>query len=177
MREIWLRTNRRPLQLALFPAIALVILAPIGFGFAHSTFAQAFLALLWLSGLSAMLLVAWQMQRPRLACRAGELLVFLRWGAPVRVPIGLVECFFLGHGPANLPGRQLSKAETANVVVRLAERATEFSQRRVFPPWGRWCDGYITISGAWCEPLTPALLTQLNDRLRQSQQTVQGTAQ
>jgi len=117
-----------------------------------------------------MSLIAWQLQRPRLAYRAGQLRVYQRWGPPLRVPIQAVECFFLGHGPANLPGRQLAKAETANVVVRLAERATEYSKRRVFPLWGRWCDGYITIAGAWCEPLTPALLARLNDRLRVAQQ-------
>ena len=39
------------------------------------------------------------------------------------------------------------------------------AQRELHPALGRWCDGYATIRGCWCEPLSADLVRQLNRRL------------
>lgn len=112
-------------------------------------------------------LSAWLLFRPRLAYRDGQLLVYLRMGGPIAVPIEVVECFFLGQGPALLPPTVdvAGRAETATVVVRLAEAAQSWKQREVRPALGQWCEGYITIRGTWCEPINGALVKKLNERL------------
>ena len=107
--------------------------------------------------------------RPRLAYHSGQLLVYLRPGRPIQVPIDIVECFFLGQGDSFL-GRSpfdsnSTSKQTSTVVVRLAEAAREWKQIEVQPALGHWCDGYIVIRGTWCEPLNGELVRQLNERL------------
>ncbi len=105
--------------------------------------------------------------RPRLALTADELLVFLERPRPTRVPLDAVECFFIGQAASQVrvtdtDGRRV---ENVTVVVRLAERATTWHQRPTHPALGRWSDGYITIAGAWCEPLDGEKVQHLNQRL------------
>jgi hypothetical protein len=69
------------------------------------------------------------------------------------------------------------------VVVRLAESATDWKHREVRPAFGQWCEGYITLRGAWCEPITREVMQGLNRRLaevqreRKAAQTTDQTAQ
>jgi hypothetical protein len=58
----------------------------------------------------------------------------------------------------------------SQLAVRLAERATEWSQIDVKPALGKWCGGYITIYGAWCEPLRIELVNRLNAQLAAAHQ-------
>ena len=107
---------------------------------------------------------------PRLAYQRGDLLVFLRYRRPWRVPVSQVECFFLGQGDSMLASARESETsetptKTRTIVVRLAEAAKDWQARDVRPELGRWCDGYITIRGTWCEPMSPELVKQLNSRL------------
>lgn len=113
-------------------------------------------------GLIATLLLWRALFVPRLAYEDGHLLVHLRAGAPVRVPIEIVEVFFLGQASAEVAE---GERESSTVVVRLAERAKEWHEAQVRSALGEWTDGYITIRGTWCEPLRPELLQQLNKRL------------
>lgn len=105
--------------------------------------------------------------RPRLALDQGDLVVFLRQPQPYRVPLDVVECFFIGQAPSSLGERLPSGAriENVTVVVRLAERATQWSQRPTNRAVGRWCDGYITILGDWSDRIDGDVVTQLNRRL------------
>jgi hypothetical protein len=103
--------------------------------------------------------------RPRLGYEAGELLVFLEPTRATRVPIEIVEVFFLGQGPSTLPKLRDREPETQNVVIRLAESAVDWKHRDVRPAFGQWCEGYITIRGSWCEPITPGVMRRLNSRL------------
>lgn len=112
-------------------------------------------------GLGTLLLL----RQPRLAYGNGELWVFLGTPLPIRVPIDLVECFFLGHGPSLLAPANDKEPETQTIVVRLAESATDWKHRDVKPALGHWCDGYIVIRGTWCEPISPELVQRLNARL------------
>lgn len=108
------------------------------------------------------------MRRPRLSFLKDKLHVRLRPGPPIEIPIDVVECFFLGQGPTLLPrpfGDRDQVEETSTIVVRLAESAEEWKHFDVKPALGLWCDGYITIRGTWCEPITNELLKRLNDNL------------
>ena len=161
----WLRANRRAIAwAAVFPALLVVIGFACLIGWRSTTgacVAGVSLALGFLLGQT--LLRAYH--RPRVAYAAGEVFLFLRGAQAVRVPLDVVECFFLGQGPALIGAGPVRTAETANVVIRLAERATDWHQVTVNPRLAAWCDGYITLHGAWCEPVTPQRLEALNANL------------
>jgi hypothetical protein len=115
--------------------------------------------------LSIVAVLVWQSRRPRLAYRDRHLLVWLRSGAPISVPIEVVECFWLGQAPTMLPGKRNERAEASAVVIRIAESATEWHHHDVDARLGKWCEGYITIRGTWCEPLNVDVVQRLNQRL------------
>jgi hypothetical protein len=81
--------------------------------------------------------------------------------------VQVVEAFFLGQGPANLPGDYRGQEKSVNLVARLAQRETAWAHRDVRPALGNWSDGYITVRGAWCEPLDAELIRRLNRRLKE----------
>jgi hypothetical protein len=116
-------------------------------------------------GGSLVLLLAAQLRRPRLAYCDGELWVWINPGAPTRVPIAVVECFLLGQAPSMLPGKKHRNTDTASLVIRVAESATDWHHQQAKAALGNWCSGYITIRGTWCEPLSVALVNRLNQRL------------
>ncbi len=116
-------------------------------------------------GLAGMGLVARHAWLPRLAYADRQLLVYLESGQPYRVPIEVVEGFLLGQGPTMLPGKQYQHTEARTLVIRLAESATDWADRETKPALGRWCGGYITLRGTWCEPLSVDLVQRLNQRL------------
>jgi hypothetical protein len=124
--------------------------------------------LAWSSVAAGLILTCRQLlwlRTPRLACTPDELLVFLRGRQPIRVPIDLVECFFLGQAASRIVTPAGPSLETRTVVVRLAERARRWHQRPVRRVLGRWCDGYIVIRGMWCEPISPELVNRMNAKL------------
>lgn len=169
MPEVWLNANRRILVLgAVLPAALACLGIALGAGWLG---VAGWAAAGWLGwGLAAVSLLALaslarQTQRPRLAYRSGELLVYLRSGAPIRVPIEIVEGFLLGQGPSFLPGKRQTETEASTLVIRLAERAEEWAKVEVKPMLGYWCGHYVTIRGAWCEPLSVDLVNRLNARL------------
>ena len=94
-------------------------------------------------------------------------------GSPIAVPLEIVEAFLLGQASMGLPSTTKSTTETRTVVVRLAEKATDWSQRRVNPLLGNWCEGYITIRGTWCEPLDADVVKRLNRKLAQTTRSMQ----
>ena len=46
-----------------------------------------------------------------------------------------------------------------------SDRAEAWHRQEVKPGLGKWCEGYITIRGTWCEPLSVGLVNRLNQRL------------
>jgi hypothetical protein len=169
MREIWLHTNRRAILLGmLLPgsiAVSGAALAVASWQLGAGRWWTAAGMVCALGGLLALASLAWWLSVPRLAYEAGELLVFVDRREPIRVPIDIVECLFLGQGPSFLPDLAGREPETANVIVRLAESAAEWKHRDVSPRIAHWYEGYITLRGAWCEPIKPEGLRQLNHRL------------
>jgi hypothetical protein len=169
MQEVLLRPNLRAIYAGmLIPgAIAIVglsmalgpwqdggLLRPVGWVLAA------------LGGLVVALLFR-QSRQPRAAYDAGYLVLYLRSGAPVRLPVEFVQCAFLGAGSMQLPGPGSREIRTANLVMRLDEQATDWAEVPVKAALGRWSEGYITIHGAWCEPLTLDLVQHLNQRLHE----------
>jgi hypothetical protein len=169
MAEAWLKTNRRALVLGMILPLGMTALAGSGLAWSMATGQHVALQMLLLVLTAAPLWMAGELLyaflRPRIAYAPGELLVFLEPTQPTRVPIDIVEVFFLGQGPSELPKLKGREPETQNVVIRLAESAAEWKHRDVRPAIGHWCEGYITIRGSWCEPITPKLMRQLNHRL------------
>jgi hypothetical protein len=167
--EIWLRTNVRAVLfgMALPLAIGLVgLILCVGLPGREPA--------VWMRGVGVVIValaaatifaLALQLRQPRLAYLDRHLLVWLRAGAPARVPIEVVECFWLGKSASLLPGKQHHRTETATIVIRLSDKATEWRQQEVKSQLGEWCDGYITIRGTWCEPLSIGLVNRLNQRL------------
>lgn len=167
--EVWLRTNRRAFTMMMVPP-ALLLLGSLGglilcLATSQNWFASAMFGLFVFMSLWLFSSLTHAMFLPRVAYEAGELLVYLEFQRPTRVPIDIVEVFFLGQGPSELPKIKGREPETQNVIVRLAESATEWKHRDVKPAIGLWCEGYITIRGSWCEPITPEIMRQLNHRL------------
>ncbi len=168
-REVWLRPNRRVFSVG----IIILALSLAGSIFLIATSRHLAVTIVgWTMGALTLLLVLFAirtMMRPRLAYDDGFLLVYLGSAQPHRVPIELVECFFLGQGPSLLPAPTVAgksdSPESATIVVRLAESAEDWKHVEVRPSLGQWCDGYITIRGPWCEPINDDRLKQLNHRL------------
>jgi hypothetical protein len=184
MPEVWLRQNVRAV---LFVGACLALLAAqtgvmaAGLLFPVSGWFRAALilfAIVWIVLLLAVVLVGW---RPRLAYSRGRLLINVRLGEPYAVPIEFVEGFLLGQSPAQVRGDARQRTEARSLNIKLADRAAEWQQQGTLSAWGKWCDGYITICGTWCEPLSLQVVERLNRRLNeahksQSQTTVPTTA-
>jgi hypothetical protein len=107
-------------------------------------------------------------QRPLLAVSRTHLFIYVRSDAPVRVPLDAVEGFLLGQGPVFHRGNRRTTREVRTVVIRLAERNSEWAQLDVRPELASWCGHYVTIRGMWCEPLSIDLVNSLNQRLAES---------
>jgi hypothetical protein len=179
MKQVWLDSNRRIwIIAALVPTLLLVAgvwLCIAGARASGKVDPDATPAVRgWMLGLGAAMAAvgalgaaaaAWMASRPRVAFARGEVLFYVRLGAPARIPIGDVECFLMGQGPALLPGERHRKTETVTVVVRLRERAEEWSHGDAHPLLAAWCDGHITLRGTWCEPLNLDVISRMNRAL------------
>lgn len=168
-QESWLKPNRRALGFALVPPFLLAVAGGLLVEFVpRGGWTELFYWGGWaIIGLAAVIAAALlkMLATPRLGYQNGELLVYLRGFVPHRVPIEVVEVFFLGQGPSYMPSHGEKPAETSTIVVRLAEAAHEWNHIDVKPSLGHWCDSYITIRGTWCEPINAALMKRLNERL------------
>jgi hypothetical protein len=173
MAEVWLRPNRRVLVLGMILPGIIFVIGLIHLWGARSEAKWALPQVGWaLSIVGAIplgLLISFSV-RPRLAYQRGELLVYLRSNKPISVPVEYIECCFVATGAGQIPTAGSGQIPVRNLVLRVAERAKEFQNREVKRALGRWEDGYITINGAWCEPLTLAVAQRLNARLAELHQ-------
>jgi hypothetical protein len=173
MTEIWLRQNNRAIIAGMIPpgvaALLLVTYLLGAFGDPPQGVLRVAVVICAALAIGLVGLLAFQLGQPRLAYREGKLLVNLRAGHPIAVPIEVVEAFLLGMGPAMLPGKRNDRTEARVLTIRIAERAEEWANAEVKPALGKWCGGYIAIRGTWCEPLSIALVNRLNARLGEVQ--------
>ena len=178
MAEILLRPNLRAIYLGMTLPAALAV---AGLVVALGPWSAA----LWVRGIGwamaavgglLLVLLLLQSRQPRLAYEARQLLVYLRSGAPIRLPIENVQCAFLGSGTTRISAPSRREIRTSNLIIRLEEKATEWADVEVKPALGKWAEGYITIHGAWCEPLTFEVVEHLNIRLHDLTQPAAATA-
>ncbi len=164
----WVRPNIRVLLLGmLLPGFvcALILAMLLGPATEWHIATRVALAVVGALALSAVLTLARDATRPRIAYRSGYLLVYLGSGRPYEIPIGVVEAFLLGQGPSQLPGPKHERTETRTLIIKLADSATDWEHREIKSSLGRWCGSYVTILGTWCEPLDVNLVRRLNERL------------
>jgi hypothetical protein len=167
MTEVWLQPNRRVLLWAMVPTTALAIVGGVLVARSSGLIMQIVGGALAAIGVTMGLGLLNQLRQPRIAFCNGKVLFKLRSGPPVGVPEQFVEAFFLGQGPANLPAVGGKPAETVNLVARISQKAPDWAKVEVKPALGNWCEGYVTIRGAWCEPLNGEVIRRLNRRLRE----------
>jgi hypothetical protein len=93
--------------------------------------------------------------------------LWLRFGMirPLQLPVEVVEVFLSGEEPIPQTAGGKVDVTTTNVVIRVAERAVDWHFREIPTVFGRWCGGYVVMRGLWCQPITAALLEELNNRL------------
>lgn len=177
MSEVWLHSNRRVLLLGMIPVGLLLV---VGWALRAS---QDDTSLGWIGigciVVAALLLVGlvWQMLRPRVAYRQGEVLFYLRAGRPIAVPLSVVEAFFQGQSDSHLPAESVHHTKSVNLIARLSRREANWHERTVKPALGRWEDGYVTVRGTWCEPITEEVIRQLNRRLGEVTRAEQALAE
>lgn len=176
MTEIWLQPNRRALWSTLCTFAAVGALALFVVWKFEAPVVQILAGVLALLALLMVGAAGVELRRPRIAYRDGKVLFNLRGSAPAAVPAEVVEAFFLGQGPAHLPTIHSEVPECVNLVARLSEKAPEWSRVEVKPALGQWCEGYVTIRGTWCEPLTVEVIRRLNRRLRELREAAAATA-
>lgn len=168
MPEIWILPNRRALALGFLLPGTLLAAALICFVVGHlqgSWLWRGTTIVLAIGGV-VLLGILWRlMWQPRVGYQNGEVLVHGGLAEPLRVPVDVVECFFLGQAGGMIPDAQGREAEVRTVIIRLAESATDWHHRDLKAAFAHWCEGYITIRGTWCEPITPDLMKRLNSRL------------
>jgi hypothetical protein len=168
MNTVLLKNNPRAASLlvALWTLLLVIVVVYVRIPFHRGISIITIVAALGVLGIGGL---AGQQMRwawtPRLAYTPGHLLVFLSGLRPIGVPIELVECFFLGEAPSLIASRAGRQIKSVTLVVRLAERSKELRQRDVWPWLGQWRDGYITIRGTWCEPLSREIVNRLNSQL------------
>ena len=151
---VWLRGNVRPvlggavLAAAVVAGLAWLAARP------EAGTGQRFLFGGLAAGLAAIvILFVWAAAQPRLARRGDRLVARLAPFTVQEVPLDVVECVFHGSQPLDATAG-LPPLRVGTIVVRLAERATDWRARPSFAPWGSWIDGHIICDGCWCEPLS-----------------------
>ncbi|MCH2129011.1 MAG: hypothetical protein MK179_07685 [Pirellulaceae bacterium] len=176
--ECWLRNNHRVMLLGMILPANLTILGMVAAAGVFSPIAAVRVTGIGLAIAAGCVwtVFLWNIRLPRLAYEDGHLLVYLRNIRPIAVPIQYVECFFLGQTTTLVQDRSGNEIDAQTVVVRLAESATQWERCEVKPSLGSWCDGYITIRGMWCEPLTIQRVNQLNRRLAEIHRQLQSEA-
>jgi hypothetical protein len=112
------------------------------------------------------------MRRARLAFRDGKLLAYVTIGKPIAIPIGAVECFFIGQADTHISVPQVARTAVVTVVIRLAESAVDWHHRKTVSALASWRCGYIIIRGTWSEPINQEVVNRLNRKLREAQRTM-----
>lgn len=161
-RDVWLDANRRARSAAGAVALsALVVGAACSVGAVLSGGWMLTLATVVAAAVVLPAFAAWVfLRRPRIAYDGRFLLLVLGRGPAARLPLDVVECFFLGTATDEASGRS-----TRTIVTRLAEAATQHAAGEADGRIAKWCGGYITIRGTWCEPFDADRVRLLNHLL------------
>ena len=181
MRDVWLKPNQRALTASIVMPLAIIVVAALMLtnvlGDVHWVIQGVTGGLALVSVFAVVVLVKW-FCHPRLAYEDGVLLVNLNAGPALKVPIDFVEVFFAGQSDSHMPKtvQQTDSVtpESRTIVVRLAERATQYHSRTVMPRLGSWEHGYIVVRGTWCGPINREVIKRLNKQLVAAHRVVRG---
>jgi len=174
-REVWLRGNVRP------AAVLAVLATAVGLTLVAAAVAAGLAAVFVVTSAAGACLLAagagyglWLAARPRLARCGDTLEARLSLHGTQRVPLEAVECIFRGSEPLPPSGGEEAPPafRVGTLVVRLAERATEWRARETFRPWGTWADGHLVVDGRWCEPLTAETVRGVAAKLLEAKREV-----
>jgi len=170
--EIWLRGNQRLLGVGLLTAALVLVICGLILYFFRDAITVTIISICTAGAIVMAALMFWVGRLPRIAYDSDrrEVILYLPGPTPYRVPLDIVECFFLGSGITQIPGQPSRDVQTKNIVVRLAERAEDWHRRDLTLSIGKWCEGYITIRGLYCEPLDIEAVKRLNTLIHQAQQ-------
>lgn len=165
--RVWLMGNRRAGAAALLAGVVAALVLLLGVRVAAGEWRWRLASGLAAVPLAAGVVLAAAAARPRLVPRGDRIVVRVGIGAGEEVPLGIVECFFLGSRlePPPVDDGTRGGERVRTLVMRLAERATTFASRPSFPPFGSWSEGSVTFDGRWCEPLSVDLVRRLNREL------------
>ena len=186
MAEVWLRGNVRPVLGVGVPLCGLLAVTlaaawflgagPVPVGGLAATLAVTVMIV------AALGVVA---SGPRLGRSGDSLLVRLAPGRATAVPLAVVECVFPGSQSVTGPILKHTHAVDADaddgppperrvgtLVIRFAERATEWRERPTFAAWGTWHDGHVIVDGRWCEPLSADVARSISQRLLEAKREV-----
>lgn len=174
--EVWLRGNPRPAVV-----LGAVLVAVAGAAIVAVVVARP---PAWITALVAAAAVVdlgvaagfvWAATQPRLVRRGDALEIRLSPLGVERVPLEVVECVFPGSQPLGEDDGTADR-RVGTLVLRLAERATEWRARPVAPAWGAWEDGNVVFDGRWCEPLSQAVARDLSGRLLEARRQLRPEA-
>lgn len=174
--------NARLLAVNLVIGVLAITLAVLLFSYSSGWAGRSLAALLLACSIGICVFASLVLTRPRLAINTTELLVYLQRNplVPYRVPLSVVEVFFIGQGAVsgNEPGQPkgYEGAVAANVIVRLAEAATEWHQRDVQLLLGVWDEGYITVRGLFSANIDQDVLKEMNRQLLQRKRALRASA-
>lgn len=173
-REVWLRGNVRPVAGLAVITIIVAAAAIAGLVAAGLGWAAWFVGGSAAAAVAAAALVARAAASPRLARAADRLEIRLAPGRVEAVPLEVVECVFRGSELLPESGAEdvSSRLRVGTLVVRFAERATEWQTRPAFGPWGTWNDGHAVIDGRWCEPLSRETVQRIAAQLLEAKRAV-----
>ena len=174
--EVWVRGNVRPVL-----AVGAIAVGGAALAAGAAAASGASPAVVWSLGAAAGVaaLLALVLARAAAGLRVGRrgdaLLLRLSPARVEAIPLSVVECVFPGSQPLGGAAQEHAEDDAATVepptrrvgtlVIRFAERATEWRERPTFAPWGTWRDGHAIVDGRWCEPLSAALARRIGDRL------------
>jgi len=174
--EVWLRGNPRP---AVALGGVLVALAAAALAAVVVARPPVWIAAVVAAATAVDLCVAagfvWAAAQPRLVHRGDTLEIRLSPLGIERVPLEVVECVFPGSQPLD-GDHGVADRRVGTLVVRLAERATEWRSRPVASAWGSWEDGNVVFDGRWCEPLSQAVARDLSGRLLEARRQLRPEA-
>lgn len=166
MRHVWLKANRRLAAVAAVTGLLCVVAGGLSALFGATEGPAGIIAGACLGvGTALCLVAAGGCLRPRLAYDGRHLVAYLTAWRPYRIPIELVEVFFMGQTESKLPGRRGSEWDSRSVVVRLSQSGRQWHGQPVAARLGEWFGGYIIIRGIWCEPITKDKVENLNREL------------
>lgn len=172
---VWLRGNVRPVlggaavAAALVAGLAWLALRPAAQPMERGLFGGL------AAGLAAIVILFLRAAaQPRLGRRGDRLVARLAPFTVHEVPLDVVECVFHGSQPLDA-AHGTPPLRVGTIVVRLAERATEWRERPSFAPWGSWTDGHIICDGRWCEPLSVERARAISASLLEAKREVAAT--